>query len=288
MRLLLSAMLVCGAALSSSSALALNLKDYRLVWQDEFGGAFGTRPGPHWFFFDNWNNPNAPWRDAYYTQDNAFLDGQDHLVIQYRIIDGRLVTSYLQTYDWDRPESEWKTFGPGKGKYIEAKVDLGGLKARGPWVAFWLLDPHQPYDGNAANGTEIDIMEYVTAPVVWPSPPPWHWYGVANTWGTLQGQSASKIVDGRKDLRLADWHTFGLEWQERPKPLLIYYMDGKEVFRTDRGVSTSNGQALILSIEYDEGDGNAWGIDPTIRVYNDAKLLPSFFKLDYIRVYERK
>ena len=60
------------------------------------------------------------------------------------------------------------------------------------------------------------------------------------------------------------------------------------MFRTDRGVSTSNGQALILSTEYDEGEGNAWGIDPTIRVYDDANLLPSFFKVDYVRVYERR
>ena len=62
-------------------------------------------------------------------------------------------------------------------------------------------------------------------------------------------------------------------------------MDGREVWRTTRGVSTSDEQALILSIEYDQGPGDAWGINQN--VMNDAYMLPDGILVDYVRVYER-
>ena len=168
------------------------------------------------------------------------------------------------------------TFGPGKGKYIEARVNLTGLQARGPWVAFWLFDPTDTYDGNPSNGTEIDIMEYIVDG---------GWmmnrFNVANHWGTSEG----KIIDAGAygtNLRTG-WHTFGLEWTTGQ---LTYYMDGKQVWTTTRGVSTSKEQALLLSVEYDQGPGDAWEINKN--VLNDAGKLPDAMLVDYVRVYEKR
>ena len=264
---------VCFSLIPAHAANALDLGRYRQIWGDEFEGGAGSRPAPHWYYFDGWGS--GKWRDTYYTDRDAYLDGSGNLFMRARVRDGKFFTSYLQTYSWQVPQSRWTTFGPGNGKYIEARMDLSRMHARGPWAGFWLFDPSDTYDGNPSNGTEIDIMEYIVDG---------GWmlnrYNVANHWGTSEG----KIIDVGalgKNMRRG-WHTFGVEWTSSE---LIYYMDRKEVWRTTRGVSTSNEQALILSIEYDQGPGDAWGINQNI--LNDAYMLPDGILVDYVRVYER-
>jgi Glycosyl hydrolases family 16 len=265
---------ICIPVLLVDPANALDLGAYRQIWADEFNGTAGSRPAPHWFFFDGWGS--GKWRDAYYTTHDAYLDGSGNLFVRGRVKDGKFMTSYLQTYSWQAPRSQWTTFGPGRGKYIEARIDVTRMQARGPWVGFWLFDPSDTYDGNPSNGTEIDIMEYIVDG---------GWmlnrYNVANHWGS----SESKIIDAAahgKNLR-RHWHTFGLEWTSSR---LTYYIDGKQVWSTTRGVSTSNEQALMLTMEYDQGPGDVWGINQN--VFNDAAKLPDGMLVDYVRVYERK
>lgn len=256
----------------------VNLNNYTIVWRDEFNGAWGSPPNPHWFFFDGWGS--GKFRDAYYTNKLAFHDGNGHLVLRSQIQDGKFKTSFLQTYSWYAPQSEWTTFGPGEGKYIEARVRFSELHAHGPWVAFWLFDPSDTYDGNPANGTEIDIMEYVLSDGLMNS------FNVANHWGPLGswGHEGKMINAGAHGFNLRQgWHTFGLEWTKNE---LVYYINGKEVWSTTNGVATGNGQALLLSVEYDQGPGDAWGINEN--VYNDASKLPDRFLVDYVRVYSKK
>jgi hypothetical protein len=188
-------------------------------------------------------------------------------------------TSYLQTYDWKVPKSQWTTFGPGNGKYIETRVMFSDMRAQGPWVGFWLFDPSNPYDGNPANGTEIDIMEYVVADRLL------NHYNVANHWGPLKGAwgHETQLIDAGAygvDLR-EGWHTFGLQWSPDK---LTYYLDGQAVWSTTNGVATGDGQALMLTVEYQRGPGDAWNINKN--VLNDAALLPDDFLVDYVRVYE--
>ena len=161
---------------------------WRQVWADEFEGPQGARPAPHWFFFDGWGKTR--WRDAWYTEEDAFLDGQGHLVIRSRLDPadgGKAKTAYLQTYDWKVPQARWTTFGPGH--YIEARLNLAGLQARAQWAAFWLFDPSDTYDGDPANGTEIDVLEYV---VIAGEGNAFH---VANHWGP---QGAAWGHEGRR------------------------------------------------------------------------------------------
>jgi Glycosyl hydrolases family 16 len=257
----------------------LDLSKYKLVWEDTFDGSAGSKPADHWFFFDGWGA--GKWRDAHYTDADAYLDGAGHLVLRSRLEGEKFQTSYLQTYDWKVPKSRWTTFGPGDGKYIETRVMLSDLQAQGPWVGFWLLDPSNPYDGNPANGTEIDIMEYVVADKVR------NHYNVANHWGPLKGTwgHETQLIDAGAygvDLR-EGWHTFGLQWSPDK---LTYYLDGQAVWSTTNGISTADGEALVLSVEYQRGPGDVWNINKD--VLNDAALLPNRFLVDYVRVYERQ
>jgi Glycosyl hydrolases family 16 len=255
------------------------LSKYKLVWEDAFDGSAGSKPADHWFFFDGWGADK--WRDAHYTDSDAYLDGAGHIVIRSRMEGETFKTSYLQTYDWKVPKSQWTTFGPGHGKYIEARIMLSDMQAQGPWVAFWLLDPSNPYDGNPANGTEIDIMEYVVADGAR------NHYTAANHWGPLKetwGHEVQRIDAGAYGVDLREgWHTFGLQWSPDK---LTYYLDGKAVWSTTNGISTGDGQALVLSVEYQRGPGDAWNINKNVA--DDAALLPDNFLVDYIRVYESR
>lgn len=158
---------------------------------------------------------------------------------------------------------------------------LSEMQAQGPWVAFWLLDPRNTYDGDPRNGTEIDIMEYVVADGLR------NHFNVANHWGPLgakSGHEGTLIDAGAHGVDLREgWHTFGLQWA---RDKLTYYVDCKEVWSTTNGVATGDGQALLLSVEYQRGPGDAWNINKN--VLNDAALLPDHFLVDYVRVYDRQ
>lgn len=268
---------------------ALDLSGYRLVWADEFDGPADAPPRPHWFFFDGWGA--GTWRDAHYTRDNASLDGSGHLVLKARLDEGVLKTSFLQTYDWKAPRAQWTTFGPGAGTYIEARVNLDGLEAGGLWFAFWLFDPSDAYDGNPATGSEIDIVEYLVSagkPSSWTKNLPHgtlNHVHVANHWGKAAGQSKMQLIDAAVhgvNLRDGGFHSFGVEWQT---DRLIYYLDGRPVWETRDGVSTSEDHALMLSLEYDQGPGDAWGLDENI--LDHAATLPDAVLIDHVRVYAR-
>lgn len=282
--------IVAAATHARAAPPTLDLSGYRLVWADEFEGPAGALPRPHWFFFDGWGAPK--WRDAYYTREDATLDGRGRLALRARLDGGVLKTSYLQTYDWKVPRAQWTTFGPGEGTYIEARVNVARLEAGGLWFAFWLFDPSDTYDGNPATGSEIDVVEYLVSagkPSSWTKNLPrgtLNHFHVANHWGKAAGQSRTQLIDAAVhgvNLRDGGFHSFGVEWQT---DRLTYYLDGRPVWETRDGVSTSDEHALMLSLEYDQGPGDAWGLDETIT--DHAAKLPAAVLIDHVRVYARK
>ncbi len=266
--------------------------NWEIVWQDEFNEPANTPPLSHWFFFDAWGDPDSLWRDAVYTTQDAYHDGNGNMVLRTRLINDTLRTSYIQTYSWSHSQSEWTLFGPEDGKYIEANIKLSEMSAGGPWCAFWLYSPTNTYDGNPQTGTEMDIMEYVLgygAPGSWTAGLPegntLNYYSVANHWNPDDNPSVSKFVratDYGVDLRDGQFHKFGIEWY---KNKVIYYLDGDSVFSTEQGVASNITEALMLSIEYDAPPDDAWGLNEDVRNY--ANELPDYFLIDYVRVYNK-
>ncbi|GEM_PF-5294039 len=262
---------------------------WNLVWHDEFSGKKDALPSDKWFFFHGWGENNL-WRDSYYTEKDAYLDGAGHLLIRARVEHDTLKTSYLRTFDLSQPRSKWSTFGIGKGKYIEANIKLSDMVSGGLWVAFWLFATENEYDGNPSTGTEIDIMENIIAygkEGSWikdlPGGNSLNHFNVATHWGNRPEQSAGKLINaGDYGLTIHDdqYHRFGLRWF---KGQLTYYLDEDSVFSITRGVSSSNNEALILSIEYDAPPNDAWGTEENVLEYLDR--FPNYFNIDYVRVY---
>ncbi len=267
--------------------------NWKLDWSDEFDGPANSQPASHWFFFDAWGDENHLWRDAVYTNNDAYLDGNGKLVIRARLENDTLKTSYLQTYNWSVDQSQWTLFGPEEGTYMEASIKFTELVAGGLWCAFWLYSPSNTYDGNPATGTEMDIMEY---PLGYGAPGSWtallnggntlNYFNVANHWNPNDDPSVGKYVyaaDYGKNLRDGNYHKFGVEWY---KDKAIYYLDGDSVFSTTQGVAQNVTQAIILSIEYDAPPDDAWGLNENILDYADD--LPDYFLIDYVRVFRKE
>lgn len=218
------------------------------IFADEFDGPSGSKPGAPWRFFDAWGS--GKWRDAIYSDKYARLDGEGNLVIRGEPCGGgKLCTSYLHTLDWLNPDA------PGEGKFgpgtkIEARIDFGGIQNARTWGAFWLFDPTQPYDGNPATGTEIDIAE---VPRMAQGESGWvaDRYTVNNHWAKGQGGGTGAWINKSTD----GFHTYGLEWHPDK---LVYTFDGEPVHETTKGVSASDNQALMLSLEH-AVDANPWG-----------------------------
>ncbi len=265
---------------------------WEIEWQDEFNQSANTPPGSNWFFFDAWGDPNNLWRDAVYTDTDAYHDGNGNLIINARLENDTLKTSYIQTYSWSADQSQWSLFGPEDGKYVEANIKLSEMTAGGLWCAFWLYSPSNTYDGNPQTGTEMDIMEYVLgygAPGSWTSSLPegntLNYFSVANHWNENDNPSVSKFVratDYGIDLRDGNFHKFGMEWY---KDSVTYYIDGDSVFSTDQGIASNITEAIILSIEYDAPPDDAWGLNENVLNYADD--LPDQFIIDYVRVYKK-
>jgi len=264
---------------------------WTIDWQDEFNGIANSEPDPHWFFFDAWGNDL--WRDAAYTEQDAYLDGNGKLVIRARIENDTLKTSYLKTYDPNVAQSQWTLFGPEEGRYIETYVKFTELVGGGLWCAFWMYSPENAYDGNPATGTEMDIMEYVLG---YGAPGSWtgdleggntlNYYNIANHWNEGDSPSVGKYVyanDYGINLRDGNYHKFGMEWYSDKA---IYYLDGDSVFSTSQGIASNVTQALMLSMEYDAPPADAWWLNENILDYRDD--LPDYFLVDYVRVYRKE
>ncbi len=266
--------------------------NWTLNWHDEFSGAANSLPASHWFFYMG-ESSNNMWRDAKYTNEDAYLDGNGNLSIRARLVNDTLTTSYLRSFSYSGNQSDWTLFGPDEGTYVETRLKLTEMVAGGLWCAFWLYSPFNTYDGNPATGTEMDIMEYVLG---YGAPGSWtallnggntlNYYNISNHWNPNDDPSVGKYVyanDYGVNLRDGNFHTFGVEWY---KDKSIYYMDGDSVFSTSEGVAQNATQALMLSMEYDAPPDDAWGLNEDVRNY--ANDLPDYFLIDYVRVYKKE
>ncbi|MBN2476226.1 MAG: glycoside hydrolase family 16 protein [Pirellulales bacterium] len=220
-------------------------KTWELAWHDEFEGEKLDE--------SKWNvPPDGRRRDAWWMRKAVRLDGQGHLVISTLEEDGRYIDGCVRTLG---------TFEHTFGYYV-ARIKLQDQP--GHWSAFWLMGRGVGKVGDQGrDGTEIDIMEK-----------PWlddrvqhalHWDGYGKDHRSVgEVTRVPGVTDG--------FHTFSLWWSPRE---YVFYVDGKETWRTDAGGVCQAPLYIKLSDEVGK-----WGGD--IRQAG----LPDRFLVDYVRVYD--
>ncbi len=173
--------------------------------------------------------------------------------------------------DSDAPNSFSQKFG-----YFECRCILP--KGADVWSAFWLMnDGVYNEDGNGRDGTEIDIFESdryekilnhsVTSNL--------HFDGYNEA---HQKMGAKAFSTGNNPYE--EYNTYGLEWNENE---YIFYINGKETFRTDYGGVSQNEEYVILSVEM-RGENGV----PSQRENAPSEELESEFIVDYVKVYQYK
>jgi len=217
---------------------------WKLVWHDEFDG--DQVDETKWSYRPDGKRKGGWWNKK------AVSVGDGHLVIR----------TYM---DGDKPTDGCVTtqgkFEHAFGYYV-ARTKL--QKEPGHWSAFWINGSGIGKVGDAGrDGTEIDIMEK-----------PWlddrvqhafHWDGYGK-----DHQSEGKVV--RVPGVMEGWHTFGLLWMPDE---YVFYIDGKETWRSKAGGVCQVPQYMLLSDEI-----GSWAGDIA-----EAKL-PDQFLVDYVRVYD--
>lgn len=156
--------------------------------------------------------------------------------------------------------------------YFECRCILP--KGADIWSAFWLMNEGvYNEDGNGRDGTEIDIFEsdryekffnnQVSSNL--------HFDGYNEA---HQSMGARKFFI--KNNPYEEFNTYGLEWNENE---YIFYINGKETFRTSYGGVSQNEEYLILSVEMRGENGI-----PSER--ENAPGEDAQFIVDYVRVYQ--
>ncbi|UCG58038.1 MAG: alpha-L-fucosidase, partial [Phycisphaerales bacterium] len=219
---------------------------WKLVWADEFEGT--AIDESKWEILGDWKR-----RDGFWVKDDAYLDGEGHLLLRTKKDGDRYTCGAVRT----------------KGKF-EHRFGYWVCRCKFPeqqghWPAFWLHTDRVSRVGNEGrDGTEIDIMEK-----------PWlddritqnlHWdgYGAAHK---SAGGKVSTIPGVSKG-----FHTFGLHWKGDE---YVFYVDGRETWRTKAGGVSQVPQFIKLTEEIGK-----WGGDIT------KADLPDHFVVDYVRVYD--
>ncbi len=219
-------------------------KSWKLVWHDEFDGKKLDET--------KWDVPEGRRRDGWWSRKAISLDGKGNLVIS-TLKDG---DKYLDACVRTRGK-----FEHAHGYYV-ARIKL--QEQPGHWSAFWMYGNGVGSIGkDGKDGTEIDIMEK-----------PWldtrvqhalHWDGYGEHHKSKGKVSkAPGVMDG--------FHTFSLWWKLDE---YIFYIDGKETWRTNAGGVCQVPLYIKLSDEIGKWAGDI----------SKAKL-PDRFLVDYVRVYD--
>lgn len=226
-------------------------QNWKMIWSDEFEGS--QIDDSKWTWFLGWSGPR--YREAYYTNEDAYLE-DGNLVFRVRKYGDLFKTSWLTT------KNKFKH----KYGYWEIRCKFSEMEAKGYWVAFWLWAYGGSYDGKVETGAEIDIMEYA-----WMNNKTNH----ALAWGKQKGQRMhhTQETPGLRE----GFHTFGFQWT---KEEYIFYINGKEIWRSDKGVSQAE-QTLFLSVEIQK---EIWGDGGNIK--HHVNVLPDYWIIDYVRIYD--
>jgi beta-glucanase (GH16 family) len=220
-------------------------KKWKLAWGDEFKGTKVDES--KWEIMGDWKR-----RDDWWVKEDSYLDGKGNLLLRTKK-DGERYTS-----------GAVRTKGKFEHRFGYWVCRCKFPKQQGHWPAFWLhIGSVNKVGDEGRDGTEIDIMEK-----------PWledkitqnlHWDGYGK-----EHKHAGKTSEIRGVSE--GFHTFGLHWKPDE---YVFYVDGKEIWRTSAGGVSQVPQYAKLTEEIGK-----WGGDIT------KANLPDYFVVDYVRVYD--
>ena len=220
-------------------------KEWKLTWSDEFNGTKIDQS--KWEILGDWKR-----RDGYWVKEDAYLDGKGNLILRTKKDADRYTCGAVRTKNkFEHRFGYWVC----RCKFPEQP---------GHWPAFWVhTDSVSKVGEDGRDGTEIDIMEY-----------PWrddritqnlHWDGCGKDHKHAGKESTIPSVS-------EGFHTFGLHWKPDE---YVFYVDGKETWRTSAGGVSQVPQFIKLTEEIGK-----WGGDITKAGW------PDYFVVDYVRVYD--
>lgn len=215
----------------------------KMTFFDDFSGS--ALDATKWSYCPELRRSEGTW-----SNQDAFLDGKGHLLLQVRKSADEYYSGAIRTAG----KFEQK-YG-----YFEASVTLP--KEPGFWGAFWLMTNGAASQGNEGkDGTEIDILEAIgNNPNEIHHALHWDYGKNISSEGKTIGVPFSE--DG--------FHQVALFWTPTE---YIFYFDGKETWRTKAGGVSQVPQYIKLTTEI-----GAWAGDIS------ASNLPAFFVVDYVRV----
>lgn len=260
------------------------------IWSDDFSKSPASS--------GKWHTPNwasGVWHDARNTSGQCTVSG-DRLQLRASKVNGEVRSCYLASHE---------KFGPGDSNTIkiEYRVNTSALDAEGAWFAAWLLTfgvhpdgRNLSEDGNAATGSEIDVLEYIPydKPDGTYSRTNWFHPAVHTTNSPPNGTAYATSADDNYlrasnygvDMQRDQFNTWTLEWNRNCQ---VFSVNGRPYWKNTRYVSPAENHRLMLSIEADSANtngSNLWNLqvgDFADNLDDDTAAA----QVDWVRVWEK-
>lgn len=249
----------------------LDMSKFTLTFEDDFNGELDRSV---WSGHYQYGEKTEARKGSFWNQYLAYTE-DGNLIIPVKYLEEGMGEEGAGWYSAgiDTDEDALNGFSQKFG-YFECRCILP--KGADIWSAFWLMNEGvYNEDGSGRDGTEIDIFESdcysdflensITSNL--------HIDGYGEAHDKL---GAQKFITGNNPYE--EFNTYGLEWNEEE---YIFYINGRETFRTDFGGVSQNPEYLILSVEMKGENGI-----PSQR--ENAKCEETEFIVDYVRVYQYK
>ena len=295
---------------------------WKLRWADEFSGRGEIKNWYPMLAYDpvayqkntskglRWSGSTEESAWMYSTKTgNHVLDGAGHLVMRIvcdktksnehgpRVNAAYLMSGYPKAWDKTEPQNtKWggRFFSPAKTPlYVSASVRTDKMLGYSTWFAFWLFSETRAYNGQPADGTEIDMVEIVKGQPPYMS----HCFNVANHWKDGGGSESKQFNAASRprpqayvDCNDAHFHTYGIEWSQ---DAMKCFVDGKHYYTfTENIPSDPVDMMILLTLEFKlnawdphQGDGRTEGpfVSENLKTREMSRVL-----VDYVRVYEKQ